>query len=226
MATLERQYQRLNQMIKWSVLLAWLSQAGEGDKLRFLEEVKVRRDFTFGNWTSQRPGLRFTKWSAIGLRPPGTGGIETESLPLLSAEVTSGGVSLAFRHDLKLAPLHPDIAPRLRRSTFGGDAGAQGLLKPVDGTAFRFSQREGAAIVAAMPKHDTKLRAHSAEFAIAEIEQTFTVNGSKVEVHSKVGGKPVCRSGADSTSARRQRAGGTGAHTRWPSAIGQLLCMR
>lgn len=191
-AALEPQYQRLNQIMKWSVLLAWLNQSGDGDKLKFLEEVKVRRDFTFRSWTSQRPDLRFTKWSAIGLRPPGTHGIDTESMPLLNGEVTGGGVSLASKHDLKLGALADDVAPRLRRSTLHGEAGLDGtVLKAADDTAFRFQQSEGAAIVSASPKSATKLRAQSAEFANAEIEHAFKVTPATVEVQTKVGGKPL-----------------------------------
>ena len=191
-AALEPQYQRLNQIMKWSVLIAWLNNSGEGDKLKFLEKVKVRRDFTFANWTSQRQGLRFTKWAAIGLRPPGTNGIATESMPRLSGEVTSGGVSLASKQNLKIRGLDKDVTPLLRRSTLRGEASTGGaMLKAADDTAFRFRQGEGASIVSATPKSGTKLRAQSAEFANADIEYMFKVNGGKVEAQSKIGGKPL-----------------------------------
>lgn len=190
-AVLEPQYQRLNQIMKWSVLLAWLNNSGGSDKLQFLADVKVRRDHTFGGWTGRHPELRFAKWGGIGLRPPGTNGA-TESMPRLHGEVTAGGVSLASKQDLKLMAPADDLAPLLRRSNLRGTSSAEGVvLKAADDTAFHFRNGVGEAVVSVVPKSGVRMRAQSAEFANAEIEHAFKVSGGNVELQSKISGKPL-----------------------------------
>jgi hypothetical protein len=50
----EPQYQRLNEIMKWSLVLGWLNDAGAGDLLDFLESAEVRRHFWFPEWAGRK----------------------------------------------------------------------------------------------------------------------------------------------------------------------------
>src|SRR5262249_55785578 len=62
-ARFEPEYQRLNEIMKWSLVFGWLSQ-GDGfqQQLHFLGDVPVNRSNWFPGWVRVHPELKFKKW--------------------------------------------------------------------------------------------------------------------------------------------------------------------
>jgi hypothetical protein len=105
-ARYEPEYERLNEIMKWSVLIGWLNNADNLSALNFLSSVTVSHSNVFPEWVQRHANnLRFKEWDKIGFYPAGYKESETETLPLLSWDFSrfgerrtlSGGVSLAGR---------------------------------------------------------------------------------------------------------------------------------
>src|SRR5215213_751859 len=100
-ARYEPEYERLNEIMKWSVLIGWLNNANNQSTLNFLTDVRVDHSNVFPEWVKRQPNLRFKQWDKIGFHPVKEN--ETEAMPLLWSEIVSfgtpgtlsGGVSLA-----------------------------------------------------------------------------------------------------------------------------------
>ncbi|MBW4643101.1 MAG: hypothetical protein KME23_08920 [Goleter apudmare HA4340-LM2] len=100
----EPQYERLNQIMKWSLVINWLNQSNWGNSLNFLQKVSVKRDNWFPDWAKfQGKNLRFQQWQAVKFFGKGYKGTTTETMPILSSSPyklfgksrsMSGGVSL------------------------------------------------------------------------------------------------------------------------------------
>jgi hypothetical protein len=119
-ARFEPQYQRLNEIMKWSLLISWLNNSHEGNLLGFLAGIDVDHNNWFPSWVKKQDDLRFEEWgetSADLLREKGylserkvcflSKGYKDskyESMPLLLSKAyerfgqiqhLAGGVSLA-----------------------------------------------------------------------------------------------------------------------------------
>jgi hypothetical protein len=104
-ALYEPQYERLNEIMKWSLLVEWLQSKEAANRLAFLANHQVRHDRWFPKWARSHPELRFRQWSEIGFFERGYRRTATEALPLLSSAAYDhcgpkvddyyGGVSLA-----------------------------------------------------------------------------------------------------------------------------------
>src|SRR5262249_37602354 len=121
-ASFEPQYQRLNEIMKWSLLFGWSHRAQAATQFSFLSNAEVHdKRYWFPDWVKTQKGLRFTKWgdskcppgtsflqtqdfASVRFYPRGYKGSETEALPLLSSKFFQtfgriaslmGGVSLA-----------------------------------------------------------------------------------------------------------------------------------
>lgn len=100
-ARYEPEYERLNEIMKWSVLVGWLNNANNLSSLNFLTDVRVDHSNVFSEWVRRQPNLRFKQWDEIGFYPVKENA--TEAMPLLSTDIVSfgqeatlsGGVSLA-----------------------------------------------------------------------------------------------------------------------------------
>ena len=167
-ARYEPEYERLNQIMKWSLLIGWLNQEGYGKSLSFLRDVPIKNDNWFPQWAQQpeQARLRFRAWGATC--PPSTGrratqnaqsvcffargykGAQTEGLPLLTSRpykqfgqemMLSGGVSLAEKATFaKRIPLSTstETAPFLRRSNLKYGNLGDDGLATFDGASFKF----------------------------------------------------------------------------------------
>jgi len=98
----EPQYRRLNEIHKWSALIAWLKNLGLRERLGFLKQEKVTRDWVFPEWLERnRETLAFKDWLPfVGDSEIGEGCLSiicSEARPAFGAEnaFLSGGVSLA-----------------------------------------------------------------------------------------------------------------------------------
>ncbi|MDJ0531355.1 MAG: hypothetical protein QNJ70_02460 [Xenococcaceae cyanobacterium MO_207.B15] len=119
-ARYEPQYERLNEIMKWSLLVSWLNQSERGELLGFLQEVQVSHDNWFPDWVQANiKQLKFKEWDTkncsenfyqnsalpkVCFYPRGYKGTTTEAMPRLSSESFKlfgrerylfGGVSLA-----------------------------------------------------------------------------------------------------------------------------------
>jgi len=200
-ADFEPEYHRLNEIMKWSTALAWLSGANDLESLQFLEGVQVDRSSRFPQWAKANRDLRFRDWSTIEFLPAGYEGVDTESLNRLYSRAYrsengvrgfSGGVSLASREKLLARPqVHADIEPLLRRANADAvERSAEGLtLRSLDQTAYtlRASQARGFSVAEA--KATTKLRGRDFELQPGafklEFERSATGLRARVNVNEK-----------------------------------------
>jgi hypothetical protein len=152
-AAWEPQYELLNQIMKWSVVVQASAISEHGDCMAFLGDTPVTRSHRFERWVEDQKDL---SW-----RGPvplvGRDDEATECLPLLRSRwfpycgaetYWSGGVSTARRMDVASKPLwSAEVAPQLRRfgttpavkptvlgngrATYGSVAKAEGKLHDV-----------------------------------------------------------------------------------------------
>jgi hypothetical protein len=186
-AEFEPEYQRLNQIMKWSTTLAWLSSVDQLHALRFLDEnaVRVKRDNWFPEWARANTRLKFRGWDSIPFMPRGFQGIDAESIDRLYSRpypsgngfrTISGGVSLASREKLVSRPtLFTDAPPRLRRAniaqvTHSHDGLALRSFDQVNYTLRTAAPRQPAVVEA---KSTTKLRGRDLEVKQGAFELRF-----------------------------------------------------
>ena len=124
-AQYEQEYERLNQIIKWSLVTSWLFENKQEDCLIFLADVPVTHTYRFPEWVNQRD-LKFTRWDKIAFLADGYKGAAAEALPILHSytfklfdepQTLYGGVSLASRDFItKRKPLIKETDDLIRRS--------------------------------------------------------------------------------------------------------------
>jgi hypothetical protein len=143
-ARYEPQYEKLNQIMKWSLLIGWLNQEIQDNTLDFLDLVNVKHEYWFPDWAqAHKQQLKFQLWDSeshcnkfnIDRQEPvcfykrGYQDHSTETLPLLhsgnfksfgqNAGYLYGGVSLADKYLLQQRvplPKSPEIAESGLRS--------------------------------------------------------------------------------------------------------------
>jgi hypothetical protein len=206
-AQYEPEYQRLNEIMKWSLVISWLDNAGSRDSLSFLADVRVDKSAWFPDWVHASPQLRFSAWDKIGFFKRGWLGTSTEALPMLSSERVTGiqpfyqyvgGVSLGSKDlfDARL-PLASRVPAAMRRAEldYGKISEDANELLTLRGTQYDFMERisgsrtffEGAApheISGVKIKGlDTwKYRNGSGEIAEGNFERTIVRNGEDITV--------------------------------------------
>ena len=171
-ARYEPEYERLNEIMKWSVMVGWLSNANRLSGMSFLKDVSVNHSNWFPTWAAGNSDLRFQQWGEINFYPSGYKNTTTEALPLLSTEFTMfgqphilrGGVSLGGKETfVARKPLTPDIkiSEVVRRSDVDYGAvqisagrGQVQAVKNLDGTTYTFktASPDHANLVAAARK--------------------------------------------------------------------------
>lgn len=193
-ATFEPEYQRLNEIMKWSALVAWFGDKPDAQRLAFLQQVPVDHSQVFPDWVRRHPELRFQQWNEIGFHPAGYKGATTESLPLLIGPVTAGGVSLADRELAKQPAIGKDLDMLLRRSQldYGATTNAR-RITTLDKSTFAFEQEsEAVANVTARAREGLKLRATNAELGEVDITSRFKVEApGSLELRVDVAGEPL-----------------------------------
>jgi hypothetical protein len=203
-ARYEPEYQRLNEIMKWSLLAGWLSRSESAGRLGFLASVAVDTTHWFPDWARSQLGLRFRGWDGIQFFPRGYKGSGTEALPILSSEgyslfgksmVLSGGVSLASRATFaRRAPLSRRVSPLQRRPTldYGAVLAAGGELKTLEGLRYRLRALDGSRrSVTVSPAASTRFRGAASELAPTSVERTFTIEESSLRAGMKTGDMPL-----------------------------------
>jgi hypothetical protein len=211
-ARYEPEYQRLNEIMKWSLLLSWLGERNAMDKLAFLsaDNIRVSHSAWFPDWARANKNLRFNFWDKINFYPRGYKGVATESLPMLSSrrvQLSSGvsgligGVSLGSKNLLLERPiLSKEIDPLLRRSNlnygdfkYGAERGAAERFTTFDKTSYEFQKglEEGRFIIKASAKSGAKLRDVHSELHNSVFEYRYRGEPGGLAVEVKSGDVPV-----------------------------------
>jgi hypothetical protein len=105
-AEYEPEYERLNEILKWTVMASWLNCEHKGHLLGFLSSVPVKKGENgcwFPQWAaSGKYDLKFKDWSLIRFYPKDDSGIKTETMPILNSpmiymlgkiQTVTGGIS-------------------------------------------------------------------------------------------------------------------------------------
>ena len=163
----EPEYQRLNEIMKWSLLISWLNEADRGSLLHFLKPIKVDRSAWFPDWVMNSNQLRFASWDKVSFYPRGHLKTQTEAMAILYsapyysrgltpekgglANILSGGVSLASKAEFRARVALPTEMPvALRRSglNYSKISGNGDELVTFRGSRFNFGLREHKTAVA------------------------------------------------------------------------------
>lgn len=106
-AAFEHQYERLNEIMKWSTIIGWINSSYYLESsLDFLAAYPVNHDSWFPDWARAQKDLKFNDWGNIPFHTRGYLNNKTEAIPILYSPnmIISGGVSLAEKSLLKEAP--------------------------------------------------------------------------------------------------------------------------
>jgi len=221
-AQYEPEYLRLNQIMKWSLLISWLNQAGKGDLLGFLnnEAVKVDHSAWFPEW-ARRPeqkNLRFKQWDSAGFYPKGYRNSETEVMRLLSSEpferfcdrrILSGGVSLPSRGTFENRPPLParhEVEKPLLRSDVDPTSikgGQQPSFNTRDGASYNFtiSSQNRAEVSAKAPSNSRPQSRGAQRAGVAEYTQSVSSDpGGGFTAAARLGGSEIGSFSASRTS--------------------------
>lgn len=165
-ARYEPQYERLNGILKWSVVINWLDEQEQKKLLGFLgddapDTVQVIRTNYFTQWKDEHPELRFRGWDKLHFDKQADSRGENESLDIVTSKLFpafgekfrwQGGVSLADRAAVAEAEAATEglaeVAPAARRA--GMDAARSdliaGRLRTLDATEFNFKNFSDEAV--------------------------------------------------------------------------------
>ncbi|NEO44391.1 MAG: hypothetical protein F6K55_09745, partial [Moorea sp. SIO4A3] len=204
-ARYEPEYERLNEIMKWSLLISWLNESDQGEILSFLQGVEVRRNLWFPNWAQENSRrLRFKNWSKVGFFERGYQDSKTEAMPILFSEPykkfgkiggLSGGVSLANKNLFKgraTLPSNNKISQLFRRSYLDYDSvksiGKSLKLKTLGGKEYYFHLAPDVNLVAAKAKPTAKFRSPESELANSTFNRKISSTDSKLEISTDVDG--------------------------------------
>lgn len=204
-ARYEPQYERLNQIMKWSLIISWLNKAEQGETLGFLQNVQVKRDNWFPDWVQiNSKDLKFKRWDQVRFYARSNKGSKTESMPLLSSDTYNffgkaryfkGGVSLAnkqlFQGRASL-PATSNVGELGRRSNLKYDAVSaidDGLnLNTLEGTTYTLKNLQpDLSSVTAKAKDGVKFRGRDSELANIEFTRNIARTDAGVEIRTFVG---------------------------------------
>ncbi len=230
-ARLEPQYQKLNQIMKWSLVCAWLEARNSSQALAFLDHVPASRQEWFPDWVRDQRSLRFTSWDLVGFHPRGYAGVPTETMEILSSEpynsfgqtwILSGGVEMASPLDFRKRKSLPDSLPDFDRHA-DIDYSAEGYpnrLVTYDGGSYRFDGSETDATVTAVPPARQGLKSPTAEFGDNAVVLGFQNPGHDLKTSVRVGD-------VDSVSlAFGERPNGFGVRRARESSVQAALLLR
>ena len=200
-ARYEPEYERLNQYVKWSAVLAWLSTREEFrgglsgrlvtvnylDRLGFLSQVEVTRTHWFPDWVKEHPELRYRQWERVKFRPRGDRGLRTEALPILFSDPfpnfgekganwrVSGGIGTDPRMVRQATPLPVDVPPDSQLSLRGANprtVESTDYVRTLDGVAFEFSPGGLTAAAEITPPKGTRVEGRYGDLAPSTFTRT------------------------------------------------------
>lgn len=204
-ARYEPQYERLNAIMKWSLIVGWLNDLDRGDLLAHLASVPVNRSYWFPDWVRQhRDELKFTRWDEIKFYPRGRDG-SAETLPFITsrsftrfgdkgaenARTISGGVSLAGRAEVaKRLPLtaRTFVGRLLRRAGIDLSASRPGEVRMLEGTSYKIERMPaGSARIVSTPRPGAKARLGYGELTgQPQAERVLSQQGGRYVIETRV----------------------------------------
>lgn len=214
-ARYEPQYEKLNEIMKWSLLIGWLNQSNQGDLLGFLDGVDVKHDNWFPDWAKANASqLKFQQWdkqtcqdrAEINLQKPvcfypkNYKGSDTETMPLLTSKsfiqfggngYIYGGVSLANQETFsKRIPVSKSssIDENSLRGNIDYDSVKPNSFKTIEETTYSLkTENPSVASSIAKAKDGTKLRNPESELANLEITRQVARTNDGIEINAKAG---------------------------------------
>ena len=209
-ARFEPEYERLNEIMKWSLVLGWLHQNTDLQALSYLKTVHVPRDNWFPDWVRRNRQLRFQRWETVNFFPKGKFGVTTESLPRLQSPLyelfgegqsLSGGVSLAGRATFAERPLlSTRVAEGLRRANVRYTDTVGKGFKTLDGVEYSFARASNRYDVAIRPGAGMRLRGRVGELANQPISRTLEVRAGSFEYRALAGDTQIGSLGISRTA--------------------------
>jgi hypothetical protein len=209
-ARYEPQYQRLNEIMKWSLVITWLNQADHGADLGFLNanSVPVNRSHRFPDWVKQQPDLRFNQWTDDMFLKRTDRCTSTEILPKLRSEeytqsgdktddehkrLLIGGVSLSSEEVFAgrtLLSAETRVSNQALRS--GLDLAplksGENTLQLIEGSSFKFQNlARDKVLITSTPKTGSMLRTPYGDLAPESFEHVLASRESAITVQSKYG---------------------------------------
>jgi len=181
-ASYEREYQRLNEIMKWSQIIAWLNADHQDGALAFLGAVPVARNHRFPEWVRDHPELTFHAWDTVRFLQVDDDRGATEALPILESRsfdhfgrsmTWSGGVSLARREAMAARTELFERVPLFnRRATLDYAGSVGGTLRTLAKTEYAFASAGGTATTVARPDTAQHLRSFVGEFRHETFERS------------------------------------------------------
>jgi len=204
-ARFEPEYQRLNEIMKWSLLVGWLNEAGSGDRLNFLTDVPVDHHAWFPDWAKSAGDLKFSEWDKVGFYRRGYKGSTTEAMPILSSVLyyivgdiwqLSGGVSLASKDIFRSrAALVEYLDPSTLRSglDYGKVTRGADEIVTLRGTRYAFGKvsPEVATLKSVGDAKAFKFRSRHGEFASGDFERTISRDGAVMHIETRTTGGEI-----------------------------------
>lgn len=203
-ARYEPQYERLNEIMKWSVVIGWLSNSERLSSMNFLKDVAVNNSNRFPDWVNRNPNLKFQDWKEIGFHPAGYKNSSTESLPLLTSPSGDlmGGVSLGGKEVFRSrTPLTSDtkVSALGRRSNRDYSAASSPVttgsesFKSIEGSTYTLSNDPGPiAELVAKAKERISLRDSASELNPSlSFSRKLTKNAQSLKLETSAGQVPV-----------------------------------
>lgn len=197
-AKYEPQYQRLDEIMKWSVAISHLSGQNALDSIAYLGNVHVEMNQWFPCWVEKHPELKFQEWKAIEFFDKRCSApsrdLPTETMPLLKSVwykgwQVSGGVSLASREAILEHPeLSLKIPETLRRTGIDFASSEGNVLRTLSKVEYSLGEataHEAVTTIKAPPA--AKFRAATSEIRLAEVVTKFERDGSVLRTVTKVG---------------------------------------
>ncbi|HJT76687.1 MAG TPA: hypothetical protein VJ739_05750, partial [Gemmataceae bacterium] len=204
-ARYEPEYERLNEVMKWSLVISWLTDGKQMDRLGFLKDVPVDRSAWFPDWVKKHPELRYHAWDKLTFYPRGYKGTKTEAMDIVvSAPYEQfgkswnlyGGVSLGSEEAIHTRTALPEslreMSPLSLRAGLEFKPEAEGggkALTTTLGTKFTFEEPVGArAGVLTEAKPETLLRARHGDLTTHQFERFTAREGRGLTLDTKAGG--------------------------------------
>ena len=226
-AAYEPEYERLNEVMKWGLIIGWLNEYHDGGPLSFLDVVPVDRSNWFPTWVREHPELKFQDWNQVicgkqsecevTFYPPGYQGVDTETMPLLYSSAFKpdsilqnevryffGGVTLPGRASVRAT------LPKAKLDAWKGSSSGRILHYKETARYQLYKVSNNQASVSAIPKEGAVIRGRFSELpANARFERVTTRNARNVSFETKVGNQNL----GDLRIARN----GNGFKVRWSS---------
>jgi hypothetical protein len=201
-AAYEPEYQRLNEIMKWSLVLSWLSAKDFDSNSIGLQKVTVSHDLWFPDWAANHGELRYRNWSRIKFYPRGHKDAATEAMPILysraddwlaDGDIVSGGVSLGSKTLIKERPLLTQALQRdeirLRPGVDLAKAASSGSneLSMIGGLKHEFTSAGGRSITrSTSTTAGVKSRAPWTELATRPVERAYQTSQSGLNITVKL----------------------------------------